>query len=53
MASKEFSYQQEKDGIVAEYIAENPVHYRSNWPDHVEILTGADIPAEQNEPQAE
>ena len=44
MAHKDFTYQEEKDGAVAEYVAENPVHYRRNWETHIEILTGADIP---------
>jgi hypothetical protein len=46
MTKKTLSYQSEKDGAVAEYIAQNPVHYRRNWPDHIEILTGDDIPQE-------
>lgn len=43
---KSFTYQEEKDGLVLEYIALNPVHYRRNYPLHVEILTGEDIPQE-------
>jgi len=47
MAQEFFTYQQEKDGLLAAYIAENPVHYRRNLPLKVEILTGENIPTEQ------
>lgn len=44
MANKSFSYQEEKDGKVAEYVKVNPVCVRWNFEDHLEILTGGDIP---------
>jgi len=48
MAKQPFSYLEEKSGLLEEYIAANPVHYRRNYPKHVEILTGDDIPTEQS-----
>lgn len=47
MAIKTFTYQEEKDGAVIDCIEKNPVYYRRNYPEYVEILTGADIPQEQ------
>ncbi len=54
MATKTFTYKEEKSGKLDKYLESNPVFYRRNYADRVEILTGADIPSEQIvEPQAE
>lgn len=48
MAVKDFTNEEEIEGKVLEYIEENPVYYRQNWPDKVVILTGEDMPDVDN-----
>lgn len=39
-----FTYEEEKGGLVQLYTETNPEHWRRNYPDHIEILTGDDMP---------
>ena len=44
VAIKKFTYHDERDGLVAQYLAENPDGLLQYWPDGPRVLTGDDIP---------